>query len=257
MNLFLSQFWKRISHPVLIVIAGLLVLVLSVSGPFGTYYEMGLARRVEYWAAVVLVSILVSFTVWGLADIFMANANYWLRSVVIAAATAGVLTPMIITLTRLMTKVPPEKIPSFPLIATLVVCTSLFVAFIRYVYIEKLEVPKPRLFDRLADPKAKNLTRMTVRDHYVDVFTDRGKETLLMRFSDALNEIEGLPGLRVHRSHWVAAEAVKKLHNENGRDFLILNDGSMVPVSRGYRQEVLSELNLPEAKERRAELIPS
>lgn len=40
--------------------------------------------------------------------------------------------------------------------------------------------PRPRLLDRLADKAASTVRYMRVRDHYVDVFTDRGTDALLM-----------------------------------------------------------------------------
>jgi DNA-binding LytR/AlgR family response regulator len=79
---------------------------------------------------------------------------------------------------------------------------------------------------------------LSVRDHYVVVQTDRGQSTLLMRFADALGELDGIEGMRVHRSHWVAKTAVAGLERSGGKVHVRLQDGRLVPVSRSYRDEV-------------------
>jgi DNA-binding LytR/AlgR family response regulator len=40
-------------------------------------------------------------------------------------------------------------------------------------------------------------------DHYLRMHAPCGSARVLMRFRDALDEVSHLPGLRVHRSHWV------------------------------------------------------
>lgn len=72
------------------------------------------------------------------------------------------------------------------------------------------------------------------QDHYVEVVTTRGRELILMRFADALAELGDAPGLRVHRSHWVADAAVTALERDSGRPVLVLASGTRVPVSRPY-----------------------
>jgi DNA-binding LytR/AlgR family response regulator len=58
----------------------------------------------------------------------------------------------------------------------------------------------------------------------------------LMRFSDALAELDGLAGLQVHRSHWVAGCAVVEMKKQNGRCVVVLQNGTEVPVSRAYQK---------------------
>ena len=45
-------------------------------------------------------------------------------------------------------------------------------------------------------------------DHYVRIHTALGSELVLMRLGDAIQELDGLEGERVHRSWWVARRAV-------------------------------------------------
>ena len=79
-----------------------------------------------------------------------------------------------------------------------------------------------------------------VEDHYVDIVTDKGKTLVLMRLADAIRETAPIAGLQIHRSHWVARDAVVKVHRSDGKLILELSNGLKLPVSRGY---------LPAAKE--------
>ena len=69
-------------------------------------------------------------------------------------------------------------------------------------------------------------------DHYVRVHTALGSELLLMRLTDAIEELGGLAGERVHRSWWVAREAVRTARPSGRRATLTLANGLEVPVSR-------------------------
>jgi hypothetical protein len=55
-----------------------------------------------------------------------------------------------------------------------------------------------------------------------------------MRFRDALEELSDLPGLRVHRSHWVMIDAVTEVRPDGRRHVAVLSCGTEVPVSRSY-----------------------
>ena len=90
------------------------------------------------------------------------------------------------------------------------------------------------LLARLPVHKRGELHHLRMQDHYVEVHTDRGMEMVLLRFRDALREVEEVDGLQVHRSHWVARAAVERVERRDGRVTLLLVNGSTVPVSRSF-----------------------
>jgi DNA-binding LytR/AlgR family response regulator len=55
-----------------------------------------------------------------------------------------------------------------------------------------------------------------------------------MRFSDALRELAGIEGAQVHRSWWVARDAVQSAAREDGKLVLLLVGGTKAPVSRSF-----------------------
>ncbi|KZD02867.1 hypothetical protein AUP43_13335 [Oceanibaculum pacificum] len=69
-------------------------------------------------------------------------------------------------------------------------------------------------------------------DHYVRVHTDAGEELLSLRFADAVAELDGAHGYRIHRSWWVAADAIKTARWRRGSGAVELADGTMAPISR-------------------------
>ena len=94
--------------------------------------------------------------------------------------------------------------------------------------------PAAPLLARLPEPKRGALRHLRMQDHYVEVHTERGMEMVLLRFRDALREVEGAEGMQVHRSHWVARAAVAGVERHGGRVSLRLVDGARVPVSRSF-----------------------
>jgi hypothetical protein len=81
---------------------------------------------------------------------------------------------------------------------------------------------------------------LQMEDHYVRVHTSKGSALILTRLSDAVLELEGVSGLRVHRSWWVATEAVQTARRVGRTAQLSLSNGLVVPVSRPYLAEVIA-----------------
>lgn len=79
------------------------------------------------------------------------------------------------------------------------------------------------------------LIAVEAHDHYLKVHTDAGEELITLRFADALTELAGAHGWRVHRSWWVAAEAVESVRWRRGAGELKLIGGLTAPVSRAHR----------------------
>jgi len=97
---------------------------------------------------------------------------------------------------------------------------------------------KPALLDRLPLPQRAPLVSISVTDHYVEVSTEKGKTLVLMRLSDAIRETRPTRGLQIHRSHWVALEAVARTVRNGDKLLIELKDGRRLPVSRSFARDV-------------------
>jgi len=95
--------------------------------------------------------------------------------------------------------------------------------------------PGTGFFSRLPDAIGTDLVCLKMEDHYVRVIARGGEALVLMRLRDAIAELDGLPGLRVHRSWWVAADKIVKLSKSGRRVELLMVDGLRIPVSESYR----------------------
>ena len=115
---------------------------------------------------------------------------------------------------------------------------------------------KERAFNRLAVNTEESIElllvntiiRMQGESNYTRIFMDGGRTVLvsktLVDFEDLLHD---LGFLRVHKTHLVNIDHVKSLE-KNGDAKIILDDGSMIPVSRRRKAvvlQVLSKYNLP------------
>lgn len=90
-----------------------------------------------------------------------------------------------------------------------------------------------KLRDRLPPPfRGAEICAVLAEDHYLRVHTSAGATLILMRFADALAELEGIEGAQVHRSWWVARAAMLAVKRDGRRLSLKLKGGVEAPVSR-------------------------
>lgn len=87
------------------------------------------------------------------------------------------------------------------------------------------------------------IVSLSMQDHYVEITTQMGQQLVLMRFSDAIAELDDLSGLRIHRSHWVGEHHMVGLRRAGNRTMLQLSDGRELPVSQTYKAAVQDALS--------------
>ena len=92
--------------------------------------------------------------------------------------------------------------------------------------------PQPAFLERLPGHLGTDLIALEMEDHYVRAHTALGSELILMRMRDAVAELQGVEGAQVHRSWWVARDAVEDVKREGRNLRLVLPGGIEAPVSR-------------------------
>lgn len=90
----------------------------------------------------------------------------------------------------------------------------------------------PPFLARLPARLGKDLICLEMEDHYVRVHTRMGDTMIHLRMSDAVTELEGVEGMLVHRSSWVARDAITGWSREGKTLLLQLSNGKSVPVAR-------------------------
>ena len=244
-------------------------VILGITGPFGTLQQLDTLPRFAYWLALALATFTVGYLTMRLtlAIVFGAAGSRPVRSVV-AGIVAGVpVTGIVVLFNRALFGgpfPPPAAIGAMFLNCGLIaVAISFLIALGRGAQdtgANQVELTadapsaasalppsppssppqatRPPLVERLPYAARGKLLYLSMQDHYVEVHTDRGTSLVLMRLADALREVGDTPGVQIHRSHWVALDAVASSLRKDGKPFLRLVDDALLPVSRSYAEVV-------------------
>jgi hypothetical protein len=217
-------------------------LVMAQLGPYRTLDAPPLLRT-AYWLLAVFGS--------GLAGIVAERrvaqrvSGFWFRIGVASVLITPPVTLYIYTLNALMLGL-PRRWWLLPQLAWQVLVVMLLLMTLRALLwrrvVETRTIVTPPLPDaerefrlRLsAKRRAAPLIAIEAEDHYVRVHTASGSELVTMRFSDALEELAGAYGFRLHRSWWVAGDAIEAVRWTRGGGEVRLTGGIVAPVSRSY-----------------------
>ena len=249
-------------------------IVFAVVGPFGTANAMPFIRRLAFWlllhttafsiASVVIVFIVSCFDGAG-SNRLMAmmvgaaiaalpigiavealQAGFTDKAMSVSSALEQIkisflLSPLLCALTYLTMGAPPPipehgtpKVP-YPLDAR-DASTDTEISITPTATSD--EPAPPAILLRLKPQNRGKLLRLSVQDHYTEVVTSRGRELILLRFADALNETVPVEGYRIHRSHWVAETHVAFVKRDKGKLLIVTESGEELPVSRPNEAEI-------------------
>lgn len=235
-------------------------VLLTYLGPFGTWADLAVADRFVFWTTTVGVNWFVALVVFNVTiEVFESkNRPAWAACLLsgLIAALPGTATVWLAAAVYLNYQ-PTDIAGAAGLYAQVLVLHLLIGSLASYAIRRSLQKPVgqagPRPADETSDteashapPEAALLARLSaatradilhlrMQDHYVEVHTAAGMEMLLLRFRDAMHEVEGVDGLQVHRSHWVARAAVARVEKRRGGAVVLhLANGSEVPVSRSF-----------------------
>ncbi|MGQ3209993.1 MAG: LytTR family DNA-binding domain-containing protein [Shinella sp.] len=232
---------------------GAVVLIFWVTGPYGTADRLATVPRLGFWLVLHAVAWSIAVTTLVLVNTLLMRrvpslAGRMALGTLVAGVPVGLATEAIslatfggaVTVSSLA-----ESIASGLLLSALF-CGLTFMTMSSKAVETLSPSPAPATEDRtevalLRRLKPENrgpILHMTVADHYTEVTTSRGRELILLRFSDALEELGDTPGLQVHRSHFVADSHVEKLLRADGRLTILLKDGREIPVSRSRAEAV-------------------
>ncbi|HEU4853634.1 MAG TPA: LytTR family DNA-binding domain-containing protein [Telluria sp.] len=230
----------------------------AVTGPFGTYQDLGTGARYAYWIGLVLFGALSIMVTAHALEALRPRLPNWSRIAIVTLASAVPTTFAVAwaeSLTRLSRPVPLAVVPElYGSVALVQLLILLFLTVQRpalqaLLFNGKEQVseseptpaasPQPPAFlSRIPAHLGTELLALGAEDHYLRIVTARGSDLILMRLGDALKELHPDSGLQVHRSWWVSLDAVRSIRREGGRMGLVLSNGNEIPVSRTYLAEV-------------------
>ncbi|WP_428151063.1 LytTR family DNA-binding domain-containing protein [Brevundimonas sp.] len=227
-----------------VIIAAAAGVVLAVSGAFGSI-NAPLWLRLVYWVPVMLAGALWGHVCSRLIDRWIdMDERPWLAVAALTAAITGPVSLMVWFVTGVVFEGEAYPLSTLPLMVGPVLTVTAVMSAIN-VFLSKAQPVQThagpvgsapaRFPDRLPMKlRGAAIRAVQAEDHYLRIHTDRGSDLILMRLSDALEELEGLEGSQTHRSWWVAKDAVRDVARGDGRATLTLDGGVTVPVSRRY-----------------------
>lgn len=240
----LTPFWRCLRARRVLIAWLAASIAATVTGPFDTYTWMPYWTRAIYWSGLIAVSVPIGFAVRrGTERLFKDTLGFVHLEATRILLFSAIYTPIVYFVTDAMVGVQqtPDMVfwELFVLICLICAIMSVIGYFILDIGTPEPEF-RPRLADRLPEGVTGKIQRLSVDDHYVEVFMEDGSyHRLLMRFVDAIAEMEGVPGHCTHRSHWVTDASVTGAFRRSGRDFLMLTDGTEIPVSRKYKPDLV------------------
>jgi hypothetical protein len=220
-------------------------LILGLSGPFDTLRLLSVGPRVVYWLVVVVLTYAVGSVISSIANNLFRNKPIWLQIACSTIVMGTCITLILCVLNGVFFGVLPKTLAAFfaqwgfvTLIAAIVEIGS------------KLVHPTPAvattpIIDRIPFAKRGAIIALSAEDHYVNICTTQGSEMVLMRLSDAINEVGPTNGLQIHRSHWVAVDQITDVRRINDRGEVTLSNGETRPISRSYMAVVRDAGLLP------------
>ncbi|MEM8547804.1 MAG: LytTR family DNA-binding domain-containing protein [Pseudomonadota bacterium] len=102
------------------------------------------------------------------------------------------------------------------------------------VALAEAPLPLPEFLQKSSVRDPTEVLALQAEEHYVRVFSRDGEELVHHRLGDAADAMPATMGLRVHRSWWVAQDAVQSAKRGARRWQLTLHTGLQVPVSDSY-----------------------
>ncbi|MEO0931336.1 MAG: LytTR family DNA-binding domain-containing protein [Pseudomonadota bacterium] len=221
-----------------------IAIVFALLGPFGTYEAMTLTARFFYWFVLLAAADLCIRLTHRIVERFGNVSGHAGRLAQSAVCFTLLFSPTAWGLSSLFDGGLLDW-RGFTIFAANICALSVVMAVLTYFFWGTYDGPQPesraRLYDRLPVGTSASIMRLTVDDHYVDVYLDDGNQhRVLMRLTDAIREMDGAPGFCTHRSHWVSANHITRGVKQQNREFVVLADGTQVPVSKTYREDVLA-----------------
>lgn len=229
-------------------------LLLALLGPFGSF-TLPFAYRLVYWLGLAWAGYACYRPIGGLITrlgpvLDLPQWSLWLIGCLVASV------PMTLVVWLVSALPPPLEIPGLDAwIATYGYTLAIggTVTMVFYA-IQSREQPAdappasapppapepappeqplpPRLFARLPPRLGTDLIALEMEDHYLRVHTRLGSDLILLRMRDAVAELDGMDGLQVHRSWWVARAAVADVRRDGRNAALLLHGGIEAPVAR-------------------------
>ncbi len=224
-------------------------LLLSLSGAYGTG-AIPLVFRTLFWLSLLLTARLTALAVGRAVQAASRSWPAWASTGAYLIVVTPAIALALSVLTCLLFRTPLQWDHVAGLIPPVFVITAFMtllfdvldrVPFASHARSQASAVPVA-LVSRLPEHlKDADIHALSAEDHYLRIHTSLGDALILLSFTEALGELDGIEGTQTHRSHWVAKSAIVDVDKSRGKIAFCLKGGLKIPVSRTYRKALRAD----------------
>ncbi len=239
-----KRYHLQLPSPMSVLITLGIGLAVGYLGPFGSF-QMPLSQRLLYWVVLIGVGHFIYSQTDKLCQWYLAKKQFHvLVNLIISSLFGSVFLAFFVEYVSyfffdLKPAFPENFLFFFPKVFILGMILNVIGLLLDQVRNKSHSAEQPAakgnpFLKRLPHQLGTELVCFSMEDHYLQVHTDQGDHMMLLRMKDALVELQDYPGLQVHRSWWVAVDAVVAVKKLNRKAILTMNNGMEVPVSQKY-----------------------
>lgn len=229
---------------------GVAVLILTLSGPFGTLEHYNFLERFAYWAILTPVTYVLASGVATFVTVLLKrkSVNDWL-SYILGGSAAGVIVGIFVWLFGIFLQQSfGQSLTGLLKVMTYTIPITIGITMLFKLSEKKTQAQSSektagiRFFHRIPKELGRDLISLNSQDHYIKVTTSFGSDLILMRLSDAVVELKEHDGIQPHRSWWVSKNHVASIKTITGKKMLELKNGDLIPISRANLKDVTEYL---------------
>lgn len=229
------------------------IAAFALTGPFGTYESLSFSELFVYWSVAIVGNGLFfnAFVLMTLTHPALSGIRRPIRLTMGALAASPFGAVMLYLLDNYFRG--SSSGPLFFLwLCACVFLVGLAITLIQYRKQTASEIEfekagkEPSFLDRLPTELGQDVQSMSMNDHYVQVFTNKGNALVHAKFADAVAGTGELLGVQCHRSHWVAIRAIKDAKLSGRNKHVVLVDDRQIPVSdahAGHLRDLLDNVS--------------
>ena len=211
-------------------------VLLGMLGPYGSYLNDGVVPRTVYWIGMtmvgtVMIGVLVPLLFRLATRIGLPRLFSIVVAILVASAPIGFVSAIICravwgSIVSRLTWIDWYS----QAVLTSAIITGLWIVF-EFAIEARRKPAAASTRPRILEPSGPVLC-LQMEDHYVRIHRPTGSTLELLPLQEAIGRFGGADGLRVHRSWWVATQAVAGAERDARNWRLRLTNGLTVPVAR-------------------------
>ena len=230
----------------LFTLFGLGVGLLTALGPFGTYVEFNFLGRLIYWSIIFLVcmpifEIALPRIMYDQRLLRMLPYKPRFALAVLASCTLAYLAVLVVEFYA------RGGFDAIRLVGVFVgvLCVGSICSVFRFSAVfsaekmaKDINLERVKFFEVYPHIESAPLRWISMEDHYARVVCEGAEFSVHASMNNLTQLLENYPGMRIHRSHWVAYASMVNIVRCGRRTEIYIGDNTRLPVGGSYATQV-------------------